>query len=209
VSGTAYQRPIRFGGCRTPGSTCTGCHWGRRRVALRAVEWTHFRIRHGPRRAPPKERSVSLRAAGAGRRLPVRHRNGTGLGQQRTRSWRGLRGLRRTDLARPLEVLSVRSPALAQRRHPGPVPGGCQPSARQRRKPRAQQLLELVPAFPTATWGRDEQRAGEMWNSNSLVSWLLARSGHDTERLHPPARGRAPGWSAGWVVAERTMAASK
>jgi hypothetical protein len=75
--------------------------------------------------------------------------------------------------------------------------------------PRAQQLLELVPAFPTATWGRDEQRAGEMWNSNSLVSWLLARSGHDTERLHPPARGRAPGWSAGWVVAERTMAASK
>lgn len=73
----------------------------------------------------------------------------------------------------------------------------------------AQQLLELVPAFPTATWGRDEQRAGEMWNSNSLVSWLLARSGHHTELLHPPARGRAPGWSAGLVAAARAMATSQ
>ena len=32
----------------------------------------------------------------------------------------------------------------------------------------AQRLLELVPGFPTATWGRDELHAGDMWNSNSL-----------------------------------------
>jgi hypothetical protein len=70
---------------------------------------------------------------------------------------------------------------------------------------RARRLLELAPSFPTATWGLDEHRAGEMWNSNSLTAWLLARSGHDTQAAscRPPARGRAPGWSAGLVVAAR------
>lgn len=70
----------------------------------------------------------------------------------------------------------------------------------------ARRLLELVPSFPLATWGRDEQGAGEMWNSNSLTSWLLARSGYDTGRadLQPPVGGRAPGWAAGLVVAGPT-----
>jgi hypothetical protein len=68
---------------------------------------------------------------------------------------------------------------------------------------RAQRVLDLVDRFPTATWGRDEQRTGEMWNSNSLTAWLLARSGHDMHamNLQPPAGGRAPGWSAGLAVA--------
>lgn len=65
------------------------------------------------------------------------------------------------------------------------------------------QLLDLVPAFPTATWGRDELDTGDMWNSNSLISWLLARSGHRMEAIEPPAHGRAPGWAAGLVVAAR------
>ena len=73
----------------------------------------------------------------------------------------------------------------------------------------AQRLLELVPAFPAATWGRDELRTGEMWNSNSLVSWLLARSGHDTDGVEPPLHGRAPGWSAGLVVAAREATAAR
>ena len=51
----------------------------------------------------------------------------------------------------------------------------------------AQRVLDLVPAFPTCTWGRDDLVAGEMWNSNSLTSWLLARSGHDTKGLEPPS----------------------
>jgi hypothetical protein len=42
-----------------------------------------------------------------------------------------------------------------------------------------------------------------MWNSNSLISWLLARSGHDTDTVGPPLHGRAPGWSAGLVAAAR------
>lgn len=73
-------------------------------------------------------------------------------------------------------------------------------------KDKARRVLELVASFPTATWGRDEQRTGEMWNSNSLTSWLLARSGHNTETTSatPPAGGRAPGWSAGLAVAART-----
>jgi hypothetical protein len=42
-----------------------------------------------------------------------------------------------------------------------------------------------------------------MWNSNSVIAWTLARSGIDTESIHPPAGGRAPGWQAGLVVARR------
>jgi len=67
----------------------------------------------------------------------------------------------------------------------------------------AQRLLDLVAAVPTPVWGRDELCAGEMWNSNSVTSWILHRSGIDTARLGPPAGGRAPGWDAGLVVAAR------
>jgi len=67
----------------------------------------------------------------------------------------------------------------------------------------AQRVLDLVPAVPSLVWGRDESRAGEMWNSNSVVSWLIARSGLHVESVHPPAGGRAPGWRAGLVVARR------
>jgi hypothetical protein len=71
--------------------------------------------------------------------------------------------------------------------------------------PRAQRLLELVPSVPTPVWGRDELRTGDMWNSNSLTSWLLAQAGVETADLRPPAGGRAPGWNAGLVVAQREM----
>lgn len=68
---------------------------------------------------------------------------------------------------------------------------------------RARRLLELVPSVPTAVWGRDQLRAGEMWNSNSLVSWLLVRSGLPLEAARLPENGRAPGWNAGLTVARR------
>jgi hypothetical protein len=67
----------------------------------------------------------------------------------------------------------------------------------------AQQLLALASSVPTPVWGRDELHAGEMWNSNSFISWLIARSGLDTEAIRPPMGGRAPGWDAGLVVARR------
>ncbi len=67
----------------------------------------------------------------------------------------------------------------------------------------SRELLDLVPFVPTPVWGRDELGAGEMWNSNSFISWLIASSGLDAESIHVPAGGRAPGWDAGLVVARR------
>jgi hypothetical protein len=67
----------------------------------------------------------------------------------------------------------------------------------------ARRILELVAAVPRPVWGRDELHAGEMWNSNSMVAWLIARAGLPTATLRPPPRGRAPGWDAGLRVAAR------
>jgi hypothetical protein len=69
----------------------------------------------------------------------------------------------------------------------------------------ARRLLDLVPAVPALVWGRDESQAGEMWNSNSLISWLITCSGLDAESVQMPAGGRAPGWHAGLVVARRHL----
>ncbi len=71
---------------------------------------------------------------------------------------------------------------------------------------RARRLLELVPQVPTPVWGRDELRTGEMWNSNSLISWLIVRSGLDVDSIRLPRGGRAPGWHAGILVAQREPA---
>jgi hypothetical protein len=68
---------------------------------------------------------------------------------------------------------------------------------------RARRVLDLAPLVPTPVWGRDELRAGEMWNSNSVISWLITRSGLDVDAIAPPQGGRAPGWHAGIVVARR------
>ena len=70
----------------------------------------------------------------------------------------------------------------------------------------ARHILELIPQMPTLVWGRDELKAGEMWNSNSMISWLIARIGLDVDAIKPPAGGRAPGWNAGVVVARREAA---
>ena len=67
----------------------------------------------------------------------------------------------------------------------------------------ARRLLDLTSAVPTPVWGRDELKAGEMWNSNSVIAWLIASAGLPTDRLGPPPRGRAPGWDAGLEVARR------
>ena len=70
---------------------------------------------------------------------------------------------------------------------------------------RALALLELV---PTPVWGRDELHAGEMWNSNSVVSWVLERAAVIDAAGVPPRGGRAPGWDAGVFVARRSTATS-
>lgn len=70
---------------------------------------------------------------------------------------------------------------------------------------RAQRILDLVPSVPTPVWGRDELHTGDMWNSNSLIAWLLVLAGVDVEQIQPPPGGRAPGWHAGVVVARRQI----
>jgi hypothetical protein len=70
----------------------------------------------------------------------------------------------------------------------------------------ARRLLDLVPSLPTPVWGRDELASGEMWNSNSVVSWLTASAGLTPESIQPPSGGRAPGWNAGIVIARRQQA---
>ena len=67
----------------------------------------------------------------------------------------------------------------------------------------ARRILDLIAQVPTPVWGRDELATGEMWNSNSVIAWVLARSGVCTEPLQPPVGGRAPGWHAGLIVARR------
>ncbi|HET8821959.1 MAG TPA: hypothetical protein VFM57_10470 [Thermoleophilaceae bacterium] len=67
----------------------------------------------------------------------------------------------------------------------------------------ARRLVELAPKVPTPVWGRDELHAGEMWNSNSVIAWLIASAGLPTNLLAPPPQGRAPGWAAGVRVAGR------
>ena len=78
------------------------------------------------------------------------------------------------------------------------------------RDPETSQLvLDLVAQVPTPVWGRDELRTGDMWNSNSLIAWLLTRSGIYRDSIEPPTGGRAPGWQAGLVVAHRQERASE
>jgi hypothetical protein len=72
-----------------------------------------------------------------------------------------------------------------------------------------QRVLDLVPLVPTATWGRDEFGTGEMWNSNSLISWLLVSAGLDIAQVPLPVGGRAPGWDAGITVARAATTQSR
>jgi hypothetical protein len=69
---------------------------------------------------------------------------------------------------------------------------------------RARHVLGVVAQVPTPVWGRDDLGTGEMWNSNSVIAWVIARSGIDTASVQPPSGGRAPGWQAGLLVARRS-----
>jgi len=74
---------------------------------------------------------------------------------------------------------------------------------------RARRLLAAGARVPGLTWGRDELGLGDMWNSNSVVAWMLATSDHDVDVLGPPGGGRAPGWSAGLELARRSASAAR
>jgi hypothetical protein len=64
----------------------------------------------------------------------------------------------------------------------------------------AQSVLRHAHEVPALTWGRQVPPTRDMWNSNSLVSWLLRVSGLPIADLSPPSGGRAPGWAAGLAL---------
>ena len=66
---------------------------------------------------------------------------------------------------------------------------------------RARRLLEDASSVPSLTWGRKPDGASEMWNSNSVISWLLARAGLPMNAIAAPHGHRAPGWETGVRVA--------
>jgi hypothetical protein len=72
----------------------------------------------------------------------------------------------------------------------------------------ANRMLTSVPDVPLLVWGRDEAGAHDMWNSNSLIAWLVTRAGIDAHGVTPPRGGRAPGWRAGIEVARRDVPAN-
>ncbi len=66
---------------------------------------------------------------------------------------------------------------------------------------RAECILQTLPAVPAMVWGRDQAGVGDMWNSNSVIAWVLVEAGCDVSRIEFPPSGRAPGWEAGIAVA--------
>lgn len=108
----------------------------------------------------------------------------------------GLRWLGRSRFFR-YEVRRWRDGVIADRRW---AVGGPMRVAHEDAPARA--ILRSVEQVPILTWGRDALGIGDMWNSNSLVSWLLvAGAGIDAATVGPPDNGRAPGWAAGIELA--------
>jgi hypothetical protein len=64
-------------------------------------------------------------------------------------------------------------------------------------------MLELAREVPTHVWGRDALGVHDRWNSNSLIAWLIGRSGLPVDTIHPPVGGRAPSWDAGLSAARQ------
>lgn len=107
----------------------------------------------------------------------------------------GLRLLGRSRLFR-YEIRCWRNGILPDRAFAagGPVEFRLAPGA-------AAALLRYTAAVPGHVWGRRVSGSRDMWNSNSLVSWLLEGAGIDAGRIRPPQGGSAPGWDAGIAVA--------
>jgi hypothetical protein len=61
----------------------------------------------------------------------------------------------------------------------------------------ARHVLALAESVPAHVWGRDELRISEMWNSNSVMSWLLTAAGLPAADIHRQrADGRRDGRAA-------------
>jgi hypothetical protein len=68
----------------------------------------------------------------------------------------------------------------------------------------AASLLRAVERVPAMPWGRTVPGETEMWNSNSVIAYVLEVGGVPVDPIRPPAGGRAPGWQAGVALARRS-----
>ena len=69
---------------------------------------------------------------------------------------------------------------------------------------KARAVLEAAQTVPAKVSGRDVLHVGEMWNSNSVISWILTIAGIDASKIPPPAGGSAPGWRTGVIAAKQS-----
>lgn len=70
----------------------------------------------------------------------------------------------------------------------------------------ADRVVAAAASVPANCWGRDELNSGEMWNSNSVISYVLGMAGIAVVDIEPPPGTRAPGWTSG-IAAARTARA--
>jgi hypothetical protein len=179
----------------------------RRRRPLRSHEREDLRVVRGTGRPSRPLRPLSLGSRGVPGRGPLRDRADAGLGASGDRGVVA-EGAVGTRVAGRLRLFRYEIRCWRNGVIPDVAEAVESPQCLDDDPARARQLIDLVPRVPTPVRGRDELRAGEMWNSNSLVSWLLTRSGVDIETVTPPPGGRAPGWQAGIVIACRELDAA-
>ncbi len=79
------------------------------------------------------------------------------------------------------------------------------PQCVSRDQAEARRVLELTHSVPAHVWGRDLLGSGDMWNSNSVIAWLLASGGLAVAEMEPPPNGRAPGWETGIAIAKKSF----
>jgi hypothetical protein len=102
-----------------------------------------------------------------------------------------------SPLLRPLRLFRYELHARPDGKIPDILDAVASPRRVGRTEVEARRILALLPSVPLLTWGRDELGLGEMWNSNSVVAWLLSEAELDLASVSPPRHGRAPGWHAG------------
>ncbi len=131
--------------------------------------------------APVRDNRGAARGVVAGGAVGSRWAGGLRMFRYEVRRWR--------DGVIPDVAEAVKSPVLLS------ADGTC-----------AHRVLDATASVPALVWGRDQLATGEMWNSNSIIAWILERSGIDAAAIHPPSGGRAPGWQAGITAARRAPA---
>lgn len=136
---------------------------------------------------------VTAEAATVGR-IPI------GVEHRCARPGSGARGTGGDALARPVTAVPLYSSMLAGWFDPGRGGSGGQSATVEQRLHRGGTDALAGARLPNGRLGARRVRTGDIWNSNSLVSWLLVRSGHDVGSVRPPPHGRAPGWAAGVAI---------